>query len=459
MTRVLVVDDEETQRDVLRQFLVRRGWEVDLASGGEEAVQRIEDSLPDAVVMDVFMPRGDGRQALKQIVQEFPDLPVILMTAFGNIRDAVNSMKSGAIDYLTKPIDLHELVILLENIVGRSPIPSQDPAYPPLPANVVAESPTIKELLSQLALVAPTDATVLVTGESGTGKEVFAELTHLWSPRRGGPLIRVNVAAIPPNLIEREIFGHVKGAYTGAMENRTGHIETASSGTLFLDEIGELPIELQTRLLRALETKEFYPLGAPSPRKSDFRLVAATNANLEASIKQGSFREDLYYRLNVFRVHVPPLREHKEDIKSLAISFAQKFAGEPVRLSAHALLALEAFDWPGNVRQLRNVVERATIVARGDVIVPEHIPAEIRCRMEEDGASHESVAFPSMEDTQKAAILNALEQCGGNRTHAARLLGISRKTILNRLKAYGIVFEPEASRRDGQDRRSQSGRA
>jgi DNA-binding NtrC family response regulator len=435
MARVLVVDDEKAQRDIIAGFLAKHGWEVATAGGGTEAIRCVAANPPDAVIMDVRMPDLDGRAAFRELHRSHPTLPVILMTAYGDIRNAVDAMKEGVTDYLTKPLDLGELLGVLEEATGTGAPPGERVEVPALPPDVIAESPVFRQTIAEVALVAPSEVTCLLTGESGSGKEVLAELIHRWSPRAEGPLVRVNMAAIPSTLIESELFGHTRGAFTGAFEDRVGHIEAAAGGTLFLDEIGDLPAELQAHLLRALETKEFRPVGAPNARHADFRLVVATNRNLEEAIASGAFREDLYYRINVFRLEVPPLRERPEDILPLARSFLRHHDARAIRFSPRAMAVFTAYHWPGNVRELRNVVERAGILARGDVILPEHLPG----RIGEPGAARDLPhLLRPLEETQKLAILEALKQCRGNRTHAAKLLGISRRTLLNRLKAYGI---------------------
>lgn len=441
MPKVLVVDDEKAQRGVIASYLATRGWDVLLAGGGKEALRLAIESKPDAVVMDIRMPDLDGRTAFRELHQLEPTLPVILMTAYGEIRDAVDLIKEGVNNYLTKPIDLRKLLTLLEEAIGESVRPNVHAEIPDLPPGIVAESPAFRQTLGEVALVAPTDATCLLTGESGSGKEVLAELIHRWNGRAGGPLVRVNVAALPHSLVERELFGHIKGAFTGAIGNQIGHIEAASGGTLFLDEIGELPTAVQANLLRALETKEFYPVGDSKRRRSDFRLVVATNRDLEEAIRNGTFREDLYYRINVFRIHVPPLRDRPGDILPLVRTFlSTRERGSSVRLSPSAATALENFAWPGNVRELRNVVERAFILARGDVILPEHLPERLQSSQE---TRNEPSLMRPLEETQRLAIFQALRECGGNKTHAAKVLGISRRTLLNRLKAYGVGSENE----------------
>ncbi len=435
MAKVLVVDDEQAQLAILDRFLTKHGWQVLRAAGGTAAVRLAATERPDAVIMDVRMPDLDGHAAYRRMHEQDPALPVILITAFGDIRHAVEAMKEGVVDYLTKPVDLGELLGVLEEATGHGTPRNDHSPIPDLPHGIVAESLLFRQAISEIALVAPTDVTCLLTGESGAGKEVLAKLIHLWSDRAEGPLACVNMAAVPSGLAEAELFGHVKGAFTGAVGDRIGRIEAATGGTLFLDEIGDLPPELQAHLLRALETKSFHPVGAVEERHSDFRLVVATNRDLEEAMRDGSFRQDLYYRINVFRTNVPPLRERPDDIVPLARSFLRRRDDRTARFSPRALGALTTYHWPGNVRELRNVVERASILARGDVILPEHLPDRIRSPV----PSHDQpLLLRPLEETQKLAILEALRTCRGNRTHAAKLLGISRRTLLNRLKVYGI---------------------
>ncbi|MBN1420768.1 MAG: sigma-54-dependent Fis family transcriptional regulator [Planctomycetes bacterium] len=441
--KILVVDDETGQREVLAAFLERRGYAVRAAPDAETAVAMLRDEAPDIVLMDVRMPGMGGIEGLARIAESNPSLPVILLTAYAEVRDAVEAMRRGATDYLEKPVDLEELSTVIAEAIGE---PGAAPAsdLPPLPDDFIAASEAMRRVIEQANLVAATEATVLITGESGTGKERVAEFIHAWSERRDRPFVRVNCAAIPQNLVESELFGHVKGAFTGADATRTGRFEAAEGGTVLLDEVGELPIEIQPKLLRVLEDGSFERVGESTSRRAAVRVIAATNRDLEREVTAHRFREDLFFRLNVFRIHVPPLRERREEIAPLARAFAARTGRGRARLSPAALRSIEAHDWPGNVRELSNVIERAAILAAGGVILPEHLPDAIRSRGTAGAADASEPAEPSrprevvtVEEAERRAIRDALTRTGGNRTKAAKLLGISRRTLLYRLKQYG----------------------
>jgi DNA-binding NtrC family response regulator len=388
---------------------------------------------PDMVLLDVRLPGISGIETLRQIRQFVSDLPVLLITAFADLRQAVDAMKSGAEDYLPKPIDLEELRTAINDALGLHA--ADGPAsHPPLPDGFICESPAIKHLVATVAVVAPSNVPVLLGGESGTGKEVIARLVHAWSPRAAGPLVAANCASLPETLIESELFGHTRGAFTGAAEARQGFCRAAHGGTLFLDEIGELPLHLQPKLLRALETGQIMPVGSDRPVAVDARLIAATNRDLEQEIAAGRFREDLFYRLNVVELTLPPLRERREDILPLARRFGVEYAGGPVRLSPQAMNCLLAYAWLGNVRELRNAVQRACLLCRGDVILPEHLPPKIAA-LASAAAAPDEAAPGRLSQVERATILATLEECGGNRTHAAKKLGISRRALIYKLRA------------------------
>ena len=436
--RLLIVDDEPEQHQLLGDFLTRQGFATQSVSNAATAIEAVRESPPDMVVMDVRMPGMDGLDALRAIRDLQPTLPVLLITAYADVRDAVRAMKDGAVDYLPKPIDLAELTAAITDALGLG-APVQDAvSLPPLPDEVVVASPAMENVLEQLALVASSAANVVFTGESGTGKEVLTEILHQWSPRRDGPLVKVNCAAVPDSLLESELFGHEAGAFTGAVKARAGRFEAANHGTLFLDEIAEMSPSLQAKLLRAIEDRTVVRLGSNQPREVDFRLVAATNQDIEEAVSEGRFREDLFYRLSVIAVHVPSLRERRADIAALALQFARKFAKEKVRLSPMAMQALEAHAWPGNVRELRNEIERACLMCRGNVILPEHLSHRVAetattAAPPVDGREE---AGSTLADVEKATILSALEACGGNRTRTAKELGISRRSLIYKLKSY-----------------------
>jgi len=433
---VLVVDDDATQRGLIASFLAGQGYDCRQAATAEEAVSALQKRPVHMVIMDVRMPGMSGLEALREIRKSFPVLPVLLITAYADVRDAVAAIKDGALDYLVKPIDLHELTVAVEDAVGTPGPPAKPSSLPGIPEGIVAKSAAILSLLAEVAVVAPSRASVLITGESGTGKEVVADLVHLWSDRSDMPLVKVNCAAIPDSLLESELFGHEKGAFTGAVQARSGRFEAAHGGTIFLDEIAEMSPNLQAKILRVVQDGTFQRLGGNRTFHVDIRLSAATNRDIEKAVAEGRFREDLFYRLNVIQVHVPPLRERRGDILPLARHFAEAFAGGKIRFSGAASAALEMYEWPGNVRQLRNAVERACLLSRGEVVLPEHFPAKICPADFPSHALQDQSQGTLMEDVERAAILSALAETGGNRTRAARRLGISRRSLIYKLQKY-----------------------
>jgi len=438
---VAVVDDDPSQRRLLRQSLEEAGYEVIEGVDGGQAIELARARLLDAMVLDVRMPGMSGLEALERIKAERPEIVVVLLTAFIDVRDAVAAIKAGAHDYLEKPIDLDELVIAVDEALGvaRSSLPSAESGEAPPPPGIVAESPAMRSIFREALRVAPAEATALIFGESGTGKEVVARYVHSHSKRSGGPFVAVNCAALPENLIESELFGHEKGAFTGAVSLKKGRFEEASGGTLFLDEIGEMPLALQPKLLRVLEERTVRRVGATRDVPVDVRIIAATNRPLEDDAREGRFREDLLYRLNVFALRIAPLRERKEDILPLADRVLAEQGAPAKRFSPAAQRLLAEHDWPGNVRELRNAVIRAALISRGSLILPEDLPESV-CRPKEglSGGEKAPVLAGGMEAVQKQAILAALEKTQGNKTQAARLLGISRRSLIYKLRSYGM---------------------
>ncbi len=435
---ILIVDDEAPQRELLGGFVRSLGFQAVEATSGEVALRIIDERRPAMVLLDVRMPGISGIETLAEIRKTTVDLPVLLITAFADLREAVDAVKSGADDYMAKPVDLDELRAAIFDAVGDGQPSGSDGdetkiSTADLPEGFVCESPAMRHVVETVAVVAPSVAPVLVSGESGTGKEVVAELIHRWSPRADGPLVAANCAGLPETLIESELFGHTKGSFTGADQSRQGLFRAAHGGTLFLDEIGELPVHLQPKLLRALETGQITPVGSETPMAVNTRLVAATNRNLEEAVADGRFRDDLYYRINVVELLVPPLRERRDDILPLARRFAAEFSGTPARLSPQAVQSLLTHSWPGNVRELRNAIQRACLLCRGDIILPEHLPPKI--------AALAAAAPPAAPDrgrlsqVERATILATLEECNNNRTHAAKKLGISRRALIYKLRA------------------------
>jgi DNA-binding NtrC family response regulator len=431
---ILVVDDESAQRELLGGFIASLDYHVSEASSAEEAIEQIQSSPPDLVVLDVRLPGMSGIEAIDEIRQGKPALPILLVTAYADLKQAVNAMKSGACDYLTKPIDLHELQAAIHDAIGGGPLKTSATltAPPDLPDWISCASSSMQRLIETVAVVAPSEAPVLIRGESGAGKEVIAQLIHVWSRRREGPLLAANCAGLPESLMESELFGHAKGAFTGATQNRQGFFRAAAGGTLFLDEIGELPLHLQPKLLRAVESGEITPIGSDAPIKADARVIAATNRDLEHAISEGRFRADLYYRLNVVELLLPPLRDRAEDIPVLARKFASEFAGGPVRFSPQSLRCLMSHLWPGNVRELRNAIQRACLLSRGDVILPEHLPPTMGCST--DSNLQEPPDQGRLSIVERDTIRATLAETGGNRTQAAKKLGISRRALIYKLR-------------------------
>jgi DNA-binding NtrC family response regulator len=444
MPDILIADDEKNMRFVVGRALRSAGHDVREASSGKEALAALAGQAADLVILDQRMPEMDGLTALSHIIEDFPQTPVIMLTAHGSVGDAVTAMKAGAADYLTKPFDVEELKLAVDKALKIRSLERQvdylreelDRDYDI--AGTVGESPAMKEVLETVRRVAPTDATVMIYGESGTGKELIARAIHEGSLRAGEPFIQLSCAALPETLLESELFGYEKGAFTGATASRPGRFELASGGSLFLDEIGDISLAVQVKLLRVLETMTFERLGSGKSIKVDVRLIGATNRDLQALIKEGHFREDLYYRLNVIPVQMPPLRERRGDIRLLAVHFLHRYGPEK-SFTPEALKLLEEYPWPGNVRELMNTVERAAILSASKSIEPGDLPAEVRA-----GAAPAAGPFSlpaegvNLDSVEKELMIQALERTGGNRTQAARLLGLSRHTLLYRLEKYGL---------------------
>ncbi|MFZ5833239.1 MAG: sigma-54-dependent transcriptional regulator [Planctomycetota bacterium] len=426
---ILVVDDEAPQRELLGGFVRSLGFGVAEADSAEAALEYVRGQRPCMVLLDVRLPGMSGIDALTEIRRTDPELPVLLITAYADLRQAVAAVKGGADDYLPKPVDLEELETAITDALGSER--GGKGALPDLPPGFVFQSAAMRRVVETAAVVAPSNAPVLILGESGAGKEVIAQLIHRWSPRTSGPIVAANCAGLPESLVESELFGHTKGAFTGAHAERQGFFRAADGGTLFLDEIGELPLSMQPKLLRALESGEITPVGSDAAVRVDARLVAATNRDLAQSVADGKFRDDLYYRINVVEVIVPSLRERREDILPLGRRFASEFAGGPVRLSPQATQSLLAYQWPGNVRELRNAIQRACLLCRGDVILPEHLPPKIAGALPLADATDGD----RLSQVERATILATLDECSGNRTHAAKKLGISRRALIYKLRA------------------------
>lgn len=443
--RILVVDDDYGQRSLLETFLQAKGYRTQSAASGEAALQLLSEETFALMISDVRMPGMSGIETLRRARQKHLELPVLLVTAFADIRSAVMAMRDGAVNYLAKPIDLDELITsvrLALNPSDTAAAPQSD--EPALPAGVVTQSPLMRSVFRDAAVIAPSETRILITGESGVGKEIVADIVHAWSRRSAGPLVKVNCAAIPENLLESELFGHEKGAFTGAVQRRIGRFEEAKGGTIFLDEIGELPSPLQAKLLRIINDGTFRRIGSAHDLKTDARVLAATNRDLEAQIVAGKFREDLFYRLNVMEIHIPPLRERPEDILPLATHFIGQFSRQKPRFSATVAAGLTRYRWPGNVRELRNAMERAALLSRGEIVLPEHLPARILAATAEAGAPPAEGDVQRLEQIEREAILRALRKNNYNRTETAKELAISRRALtykLQRMRAEGVAID------------------
>jgi len=466
MSRILIVDDEASICWALREALGDLGHQVDVAASAEEAMRIAETGAFDVVVLDVRLPGMDGLTAMRGLLERLGRVPIVVITAFGNLETAVRALEGGAFDYLVKPFDLDQAVAVINRAVEKRRYPEASSS--PLPEEseaLVGSSPAMQELFKIIALVAPADVPVLITGESGTGKELVARAVHRHSARRGGPFLPICLAALSPSLIERELFGHVRGSFTGAVQDRKGLLELAAGGTVLLDEIGDVAPSIQVKLLRAIEHGEVTPVGDARPRSTNIRVIAATNRPLASLIKAGEFREDLFFRLSVFQIHIPPLRERREDIKALAEHFLRQARMPGVcdtELADDVLEQLRGQPWAGNVRELRNSIERAAIVARGQPIRTEHLPppsviqdasshsvhrdlqrdlaawAQRAVREQHADAAGTTLYDQFLEMAEPPILRTLLEQCAGNRAAAAQILGIHRATLRQKLRKYGI---------------------
>ncbi len=453
--RILVIDDESGVRRTLSMILEDEGYKVTTASDGKEGLERATEDEPDLIICDIRMPRLDGFEFLERYRKAKGQALVVAITAYGSNELAFKAMKLGAYDYLPKPFTADEVILTIKKAEEREKLRREvtrlrrrvkaDERFP----EIVAKSAGMREAIELATKVAQHPSTVLVTGESGTGKELIARLTHSGGPRAGGPFVPINCGAIPENLLESELFGHAKGAFTGAHTDRAGLFEEADSGTLFLDEIGELPSQLQVKLLRALQESEIRRVGDSAPRKVDVRIIAATARDLEAEVRDGGFRSDLYYRINVVRIHLPPLRQRTEDIPHLARHFLASF-NEQLGLNISSLQPavmklLVSSPWYGNVRQLENVIERAMVLADGDKIGPDDLPDFIR-HPETSTVEGPTGTLPADElsikkqtaDLERRLIAKALQTTDGNRTKAADLLDLSYRALLYKIRDYGL---------------------
>jgi nitrogen regulation protein NR(I) len=467
VAHVLIVDDEVNIRRVLAAMLKREGYEVTTAADGEQALAVLQKTPVHVVVTDLVMPRLGGMELLRRVAADLPDVPVIVITAHGSVDSAVAALKAGAFDYITKPFEQEELKKVIAKAARAHDLERQnvhanfgDGDRPPL----VGEAPAMKAIYEIVGKVADSPSTVLVTGESGTGKELIAKALHRGSSRRDKPLIKVNCAAIPKDLVESELFGYERGAFTGAVGSKPGRFELADGGTLFLDEIGEVPVEMQVKLLRALQESEFERVGGIKTIRVDVRLIAATNRDLKSLIADGKFREDLYYRLAVVPIELPPLRERREDIPLLVRHFISKYderLGKRVDgIEDEALQLLLGYAWPGNIRELENLMERSVLFADGPLILASALPDSLRERGPQapvpiaavgplgaiaapSGASMKEIVRQAQAELERELIARALEETGGNVTRAAKRLQISRKSLQVKMKELGLRGAPD----------------
>ena len=435
--RILIADDEEAARRSLGQILAEDGYEVTLAANGEEAMRLVAEESPEVLVTDLRMPGIDGHELLARVRQGFPDVSVVIMTAHGTIRSAVQALREGAEDYLTKPIDVEELEHLLERILKRNRLLAEtrllrerlDDAY--RYENIIGRSAEMLEVFRLVEQVAPSQASILITGESGTGKELIAQAIHQRSPRRDAPFVKVSCAALPETLLESELFGHERGAFTGALSRRSGRFEIAAGGTVFLDEIGDIPMGMQVKLLRFLQERQFERLGGNRVLTVDVRILAATHRTLPDLIREGKFRDDLYYRLSMVEIKLPSLAERKEDLPLLERCFIEKFAAmysKPVpEITPRAQVVLSSYDWPGNVRELENVIGNACMMTEGNTIDVRDLPESLRA------TGSQKVTFDGellpLAEVERLHAHRVLESVGGNKVRAAKILGINRATL------------------------------
>lgn len=435
-TRILIIDDEPNHRLMLRLHLAEAGFHPVEAENGQQGLACLEREEFALILLDLKMPVMDGYGFLADLRRQGKGTPVVVITAFSNVRTAVEAMKLGATEFLTKPVDPAELLALVKTLLQQPTSPFVPPGRSDYRFEGVCSPDGLGKIVDLLAMVAPTDASVLILGESGTGKELVARSLHENSPRRQGPFLAVNCAALNENLVESELFGHEKGAFTGAAARRLGRFEEADKGTLFLDEIGEMPLAMQAKLLRAIQDKTFTRVGGTRTLHSDVRIVAATNRDLQAMVEKGTFREDLFFRLNVFPVVLPPLRERRGEIPQLVRYFVDTYAGrfnKVIRGWSDAYLRrLQGYSFPGNIRELENLVERSVILARGDRLEEETLPPLAAAPIE---AAETGV---DLRENEKALIVQALEKAAGNKSQAARLLGISRRALYYKLKDFSL---------------------
>lgn len=447
---ILIIDDEEAQRSILKGYLEKKGYKIFSASSGLEGIEAVKNNVIDIVLSDFKMPDKTGLEVLEDVKRINPEISFVILTAYGTIENAVKAMRLGAFDYISKPVDLDELDLMLERIIENKNLRSEirllkDQLKEKFKIDsIISQSPKMEEVLSIASRAADSKATVLITGESGTGKEVLAKSIHFISPRKDRPFIAVNIPALPETLLESELFGHEKGAFTGAEKAKKGRFEIADGGTIFLDEIGDIPLNLQVKLLRVLQEHQIEKVGSSESINIDVRIIAATHQNLEQKIKDGSFREDLYYRLNIVSLHIPPLRERREDILPLIDHFLKKYSKENFKgnltLSKEAVDFLLKYNFPGNVRELENIIERAVVLSRSELITLKDLPDVIKGFKAEKEilANDQATLTEQVEELEKKLIYDALSKANGNQSQAARTLGLTERNLRYKMQKYAI---------------------
>jgi two-component system NtrC family response regulator len=450
---ILIIDDEQTQREVLTGYLKKKGYHLLSADSGEEGIRLIKENMVDIVLSDFKMPDKTGMEVLEEVKKINPEISFVMITAYSTVEDAVKAMRLGAYDYLSKPVDLDELDMMIEKITEHRNLKSEIQNLKSQLrekhklTSIISQSPKMEEVLSIASRAAESNASILITGENGTGKEVVAKAVHYISLRKNGPFVAVNIPALSENLLESELFGHEKGSFTGADKMRKGRFEIAEGGTIFLDEIGDIPPAMQVKLLRVLQEREIERVGGTEKIPVNVRIISATNKNLEQKIKEGIFREDLFYRLNIVTIFIPPLRERKEDILPMIEFFINKYSVQNnksgMEISKEAADSLLKYNFPGNVRELENIIERAVVLSRSSVITISDLPMNVRGFKDEVASVtiEDETMNDKIEALEKTMIYDALAKMNGNQTQAGKLLGITERNLRYKMKKYNIKFQ------------------